>query len=112
MKKTKFKPMILSYDWKDNPGYVVADLAPLLKKFGIYILNDPFCIGSDTAGYIVTDNHRLTIGEYKKLMRRECGDDLDEWFDEEMKVHGLTDKDSVKKWIERYFNENHYSAVQ
>lgn len=98
MRKTKFKPMFLSYDWKESPGQVIEDLEPLLKKFGIHIIPDPICLGSDTYGYIITDNLKMAIGEYRKYLGSEYGD-ADEWLDDVCKEFNLTDNHLLTELI-------------
>jgi hypothetical protein len=98
MKRPTIKPMLLSYDWKESPEQVVEDLEPILKRFGVYFLQDPLSIGSDSAGYILTDNPKMTIGEYKKLCGMEF-DDVDDWLPDMMTDAKLTDKDPLEKLI-------------
>lgn len=97
--KSAFKPKLLTYDWKESPVAVLIDLRPVLRKHGLFLLKDPLSIGSDTVSYILVDNRNMTIGEYKKLLDKEYGDDSQEWLDDLMTDNKLKDSDKLSKLI-------------
>lgn len=101
MKKTKFNPEYFFFDWKDSPDDVFESLKPFLKKFGIHMIEDPNTIDSDTIGYILTDNPKMTIGEWKISLKRMGDDCAGEWIDEIKESHNITDKDTLQKLVNK-----------
>jgi hypothetical protein len=88
-------------DWKESPGQVFEDLEPVLRKCGIYLLEDPGTMGSDTYGYILTDKKRFTIGDYIKLQRAEFGKEGEDETRKIMEENGLKDGDVLQKLVDK-----------
>jgi hypothetical protein len=95
------KPKFLMYDWKETPVQVLEDLKPVLRKVGIYLLDDPNCIDGDTVGIIITDNKNLTVVEYLKLQRTEFGEDGEKEILDLMKQHNINPTDKLQKLIDK-----------
>jgi hypothetical protein len=95
------KPKLLQYDLKESPEDVLRDLEPILKKFGLYLLEDPSTIDTDTIGVILTDNKNLTIKEYMAFQRKEFGKETDDWTKEMLCVYKLKPTDKLQKLIDK-----------
>lgn len=100
--KSTFKPERLAYEWNESPASVINDLEPVLSKQGLFLLEDPLSIGSDSYGYILVNNRDMTISDYKKLLSKEYGDNQ-EWINELMIDNKLKDSDKLTKFI-KYMN--------
>jgi hypothetical protein len=93
------KPKVFNWDWKESPEQVVEDLKPILASKGLYLQQDPLWIGTDTVGYILTDNKQFTVGDYRKILRG-CDQGILDWFDEICVDECLTNKDFLTKFCD------------
>ena len=62
---TMEKQMFVSADWKDIEG-LIESFTEVLKNFGLFIYDDPWFEGTDSYGFVVS-NETLTDEQIAKL---------------------------------------------
>lgn len=96
-KSTKRIVNLVCWDWKESP-----ELVSMLKPFGIHVYEDPSCEGSDTYGYILS-NEPLTKEELKKISGVEEEEEEEPFLD--AGAPGLTYK-GVRDALDKAMGEN------
>lgn len=64
-KSIRFKSTAIHADWKEVSPQFLDQLQEELKLFGLTVIDDPICEGSDTYGIIIS-NRPLTSKELEK----------------------------------------------
>ena len=101
-RQPKFKTKFISYDWKESPSDVLDDLTPFLKQLGVYVSEDPSCVGTDSFGYILSSKP-LKVKDYRKHCRKLYGKrEGDELLEDLLRGTQVTENSPMSKLVYYY----------
>jgi hypothetical protein len=71
-------PIEFSFDWKEGPGHVIDELAPVLRSVGIFVYENPLWSGGDSVSIILSKKKltRNTMVQYLLNHHRDYVDDM------------------------------------